>query len=121
MALVLATAAALAAAWKDTTDGIHAFLTFDSKVDPSLAAAYADRIDYVWGSTESKISWWRASKNPNVVLSKYIPFTRDPGTPRRPTRRRSARRRASRASERQGIKNLLSRAASTIYASTSVR
>ena len=53
MALVLATAAALAAAWKDTTDGIHAFLTFDSKVDPSLAAAYADRIDYVWGSTES--------------------------------------------------------------------
>lgn len=66
------------AAWKDTTDGIHAFLTFDSKVDPSLAAAYADRIDYVWGSTESRIAWWRASKNPNVVLSKYIPFTRDP-------------------------------------------
>ena len=66
------------AAWKDTTDGIHAFLTFDSKVDPALAAAYADKIDYVWGSTESKISWWRASKNPNVVLSKYIPFTRDP-------------------------------------------
>ena len=95
-------AAPPSAAWKDTTDGIHAFLTFDSKVDPSLAAPYADRIDYVWGSTESKISWWRASKNPNVVLSKYIPFTRDPpsvGTPRRPTRRRSARRRASRASE----------------------
>ena len=66
------------AAWKDTTDGIHAFLTFDSKVDPSLAAAYADRIDYVWGSTESRIAWWRASKHPSVVLSKYIPFTRDP-------------------------------------------
>ena len=66
------------AAWKDTTDGIHAFLTFDSEIDPSLAAAYADRIDYVWGSTESRIAWWRASKNPNVVLSKYIPFTRDP-------------------------------------------
>ena len=24
------------AAWKDTTDGIHAFLTFDSKVDPTF-------------------------------------------------------------------------------------
>ena len=26
------------AAWKDTTDGIHAFLTFDSKVDPEAAS-----------------------------------------------------------------------------------
>ena len=47
-------AAPPSAAWKDTTDGIHAFLTFDSKVDPSLAAPYAGKIDYVWGSTESK-------------------------------------------------------------------
>ena len=29
-------AAPMRAAWKDTTDGIHAFLTFDSKVDPAF-------------------------------------------------------------------------------------
>jgi hypothetical protein len=70
--------AALSVSWRNSTEGIHAFLTFDSKADPSSIAAYAESIDYVWGASESHVKAWRASKNPDVVLSKYIPFTRDP-------------------------------------------
>mmetsp|Transcript_1684 Transcript_1684/g.3587 ORF Transcript_1684/g.3587 Transcript_1684/m.3587 type:complete len:183 (-) Transcript_1684:824-1372(-) len=40
--------------------------------------ACASRIDYVWGASEDNVATWRASTNPDVVLSKYIPFTRGP-------------------------------------------
>jgi hypothetical protein len=60
----------------DTYDGIHAFLTFDYDVtDVATAATHAD---YVWGAGESQIAAYRASSKPQIVLSKYIPFTRDP-------------------------------------------
>ena len=60
----------------DTYDGIHAFLTFDYSVtDVATAASHAD---YVWGADESNIAGYRASSQPQIVLSKYIPFTRDP-------------------------------------------
>eukprot|EP00040_Diaphanoeca_grandis_P013809 m.69741 g.69741 ORF g.69741 m.69741 type:complete len:454 (-) comp24134_c1_seq2:106-1467(-) len=74
------------ATWHDSSEGIHAFLTFDSRATAENIAAYADRIDYVWGASSSHVAQWRNSSNPNVVLSYYIPFTRDPaphttGTP----------------------------------------
>ncbi len=60
----------------DTYDAVHAFLTFDYGVtDVATAATHAD---YVWGSDEPKITEYRASTNPGIVLSRYIPFTRDP-------------------------------------------
>lgn len=64
--------------WVNSTDGIHAFLTFDSKADPTAIASHADSIDFVWGATKTKISHWRGSTHPKVVLSYYMPFTRDP-------------------------------------------
>lgn len=59
----------------DTYDGIHAFLTFDGSVTDLAAAAQHD--DYVWGADESHIAAYRASSHPEIVLSRYIPFTRD--------------------------------------------
>ena len=67
----------LAARWKNTTEGIHPFLTFDSRASDAGIAQYGDRIDYVWGSSASQIPKWRAV-DPDAILSKYIPFTRDP-------------------------------------------
>ena len=66
--------------WRNSTDGIHAFLTFDSAMAHQKAnlTAYASRIDYVWGASAANVATWRASSNPDIVLSKYIPFTRDP-------------------------------------------
>ena len=67
--------------WKNSTVGIHAFLTFDSMAANTSIQNYADDIDYVWGSDPAKVKSWRGSTNGNVVLSKYIPYCRDP-TPR---------------------------------------
>ena len=76
------TTAAAMATWKNSTDGIHSFLTFDSGATLPAIAAFGDRIDYVWGASSeaARIAAWRKA-NPDVVLSKYIPFTRDPACP----------------------------------------
>jgi len=64
--------------WRNSTTGIHSFLTFDSHAKPASIAAYGSRIDFVWGSTgEQRLSEWRRA-NPEAVLSSYIPFSRDP-------------------------------------------
>jgi hypothetical protein len=70
------------AAWKNSTEGIHAFLTFDSEAALPDIAKYGSQIDYVWGAddTPGRIPAWHKA-NPSVVLSKYIPFTRDPACP----------------------------------------
>ena len=62
----------------DTISGIHAFLTFDGKVtDP---ATVAPKYDFVWGvGSPSNIPAYRTA-NPDISLSQYIPFARDPGT-----------------------------------------
>ena len=67
------------AKWKNSSTGIHAFLTFDSGATLPAIAAFGNRIDYVWGadSKPEHIAAWR-KVNPNIVLSHYIPFTRDP-------------------------------------------
>jgi hypothetical protein len=78
MLAFLCVSAAVSVNWRNSTEGVHAFLTFDSQAELSSIAAYADGIDYVWGASENHVKAWRASKNPDVVLSKYIPFTRDP-------------------------------------------
>jgi hypothetical protein len=59
----------------DTYDGIHAFLTFDDSVTDIPTAAQHD--DFVWGAYASNIAAYRASAHPQIVLSAYIPFTRD--------------------------------------------
>ena len=66
--------------WVDSSKNIHAFLTFDRKATEENINRYGDKIDYVWGSSESKISIWQRNQslNKNVILSKYIPFSRDP-------------------------------------------
>ena len=74
------------AKWIDSSIGIHSFLTFDSKTTPENIQHFANKIDYVWGSTEHNVQHWRQSSNPDVVLSYYMPFSRDPtphptGTP----------------------------------------
>ena len=76
-----AAASAASTPWPNSTaDGVHTFLTFDSAMEHQKAniTAFASRIDYVWGASAANVATWRASPNPAVVLSKYIPFTRDP-------------------------------------------
>ncbi len=64
-------------AWEDTADGIHPFWTFDFSItDPTAIANHAD---FVWGVSDP-VATYRASNNPHVPLSFYIPFTRDPAT-----------------------------------------
>ena len=74
------------ASWINSSVGIHSFLTFDSKTTVENIQHYAQKIDYVWGASITNIQHWRSSPNPNVVLSYYMPFSRDPtphptGTP----------------------------------------
>lgn len=76
--LASATAYVGSTSFLNSSQGIHAFLTFDSKSSPASIAAYAGRIDYVWGASERNVPLWRNSSNANIILSKYIPFTRDP-------------------------------------------
>lgn len=60
----------------DTNDGIHAFLTFDYGVtDVATAAKHAD---FVWGADQGHVAAYRASTNPGIALSSYIPWRRDP-------------------------------------------
>jgi hypothetical protein len=73
-------ASAQLATWKNSTDGIHAFLTFDSGATVDAIQQYGSKIDYVWGHGGTTTKAWRKA-NPGVVLSKYIPYTRDPGCP----------------------------------------
>ena len=70
--------APVAASWLNSTEGIHGFLTFDSRASGALIAAHAREADFVWGATETHIAAWRASPQPGAVLAKYIPFCRDP-------------------------------------------
>ena len=65
------------AQWANSSNGIHAFLTFDSHAAPTSISTYGKQIDFVWGATASHVPLWRAA-NPRAILSKYIPFTRDP-------------------------------------------
>jgi hypothetical protein len=62
--------------FEDTSDGIHAFLTFDYRVTDIAAAAAHDV--YAWGNDQGHVAAYRASSNPKIVLSSYIPWTRDP-------------------------------------------
>ena len=62
--------------WPDTTDGIHTFLSFDYYMTDAEVAANGSRYDFIRGANpQTKDTFRRA--NPDVVLSAYIPFTRD--------------------------------------------
>jgi hypothetical protein len=63
--------------WPDTSDGVHAFLTFDSSVSPANVTAHASSYDYVWGASKSNVASYRASRQ-DIKLSMYIPYSRDP-------------------------------------------
>jgi hypothetical protein len=69
-------AAAGGAFVEDTSDGIHAFLTFDYGVT-SVATA-APHAVFVWGADQGHVATYRASSNPKITLSSYIPWRRDP-------------------------------------------
>jgi hypothetical protein len=60
--------------WEDTYDGIHYFQTFDS--DVTDVATEASHTVFVWGSEQS-IPAYRASSNPKIVLSYYMPWAYD--------------------------------------------
>lgn len=67
----------------DTTEGIHFLLVFDT---PILNAWVADKTNigshdysFIWGGSEALLPMYRQT-NPNMVLSKYLPFSRY-GTP----------------------------------------
>src|SRR4051812_26537140 len=61
----------------DTTNGIHAFLTFDYYLDATQAAAAAPHNDFVWGARDGNVAAWHKA-NPNAFVSAYLPFSRDP-------------------------------------------
>ena len=72
--------------WIDSSHNIHSFLTFDSKTNAANINTHGKAIDFVWGATEHNVNVWRNSSNKDVVLSYYMPFSRDPkphptGTP----------------------------------------
>lgn len=62
--------------WINSSNGIHSFLTFDSLASVDNITKFARDVDFVWGSDKANI--WLNSHNPSVVVSKYIPFCRDP-------------------------------------------
>ncbi len=64
--------------WEDSNDGIHAFMTFDYKIAPADVPSAAQHNSYVWGAAEGNIAAYRSSSNPKIVLSYYMPYTRDP-------------------------------------------
>lgn len=69
--------AGLPTPWVDTTDGVHAFLTFDSEVLLANITAHAKSYDFVWGAESTHIASYRKS-NREIKLSMYIPYSRDP-------------------------------------------
>jgi hypothetical protein len=62
-------------AWEDTYDGIHYFQTFDDSVQD--VATEASHSVFVWGAGQP-ISAYRASSNPKIILSYYMPWAYDP-------------------------------------------
>ena len=64
------------AQWLDTTEGIHAFLSFDYHMTPEDIAANGSRFDFVRGASGSTVAQFKAA-HPGIALSAYIPFTRD--------------------------------------------
>eukprot|EP00927_Polykrikos_kofoidii_P036814 TRINITY_DN31055_c0_g1_i1.p1 TRINITY_DN31055_c0_g1~~TRINITY_DN31055_c0_g1_i1.p1 ORF type:complete len:428 (-),score=51.38 TRINITY_DN31055_c0_g1_i1:71-1303(-) len=61
--------------WLNVTN-VGLFLTFDD-LTPEEIAKNAEDYDYVWGAPEDHIPLYRASSNPNIVLSYYMPYSRD--------------------------------------------
>ena len=61
--------------WEDTYDGIHYFQTFDDSVQD--VATEASHSVFVWGAGQP-VSAYRASSNPKIVLSYYMPWAYDP-------------------------------------------
>ena len=67
------------AAWADSSDGVHLFLTFDSHCSNESIASnpHAAKLDYVRGASAHHIPAYRSSTNPDTVLSSCIPCCRD--------------------------------------------
>lgn len=82
LVLVLQLSVAVPGQWVDSTTGVHAFLTFDYDVLKDVGAsnltAHAMHYDYVWGANPSDIPLWKQG-NKDIVMSMYIPYSRDPG------------------------------------------
>ena len=63
-------------AWPDTSEGIHAFLVGDDYAPPSVIEEYADRLSFVLRATQMPA--WRSSNHRDILLARYMPYTRDP-------------------------------------------
>eukprot|EP01052_Picozoa_sp_SAG31_P008738 SAG31_NODE_446_length_15587_cov_29.651989_1_plen_649_part_00 len=62
--------------WPNTSVGIHAFMVGDDYARPPTIHRLADQLSFVMRATQ--LSAWRASNNPKVAISSYMPYTRDP-------------------------------------------
>jgi hypothetical protein len=65
---------------QDTTDGLHYTIVFDTPIlnqwVQDRSYSIADRgYTFIWGGSEALLPMYRQS-NPNMILSKYIPFSR---------------------------------------------
>jgi hypothetical protein len=60
----------------DTSNGIHAFLTFDYHLTASQVPQIAPRTDYIWGGDSDKVAAWHAA-NPKLIDTMYMPFNQD--------------------------------------------
>lgn len=70
--ILLLTLPICGSAWVDSTYNIHTFFTFDGNTD--INKVDASKVDFVWGSSQPE-AWHQ--KNPNTVLSYYIPYMWD--------------------------------------------
>jgi len=61
----------------DTSNGIHAFQSFDYHITPSEARAHANRYAYLWSASTYPVPrpWYQG--NPAIVATHYIPYARD--------------------------------------------
>lgn len=63
--------------WRDSSENVHAFLTFDYLIQPSSINKSNSMYDYVWGAGPSTVQAFAAA-SPMTILSSYIPYQRDP-------------------------------------------
>jgi len=61
--------------WRNSSQGIHSFMVFDSGLNDTGIQGAAQYTDFVWGGHHPTV-WTAAS--PSTAVSQYIPYNRDP-------------------------------------------
>lgn len=78
-AIVLSWSLCVCLCWRNTTAGVHSFLTFDGGLNDSTIQLAAPLVEFVWGGHSPDL--WHAS-SASVVVSSYMTFNRDPDAQR---------------------------------------